>query len=69
MDYVVFDDTDAFLAFWPRMKEAVVELRPIFDREGNGFIADALEAEADEEYLPAIQDDAIRRYTYLIRKE
>lgn len=69
VDYVVFDDTDAFLAFWPRMKEAVIELRPIFDREGNGFIADALEAEADEEYLPAIQDDAIRRYTYLIRKE
>jgi cyclopropane fatty-acyl-phospholipid synthase-like methyltransferase len=68
VEYRVFDDTHAFKAFWPRMKEAVVDLRSDFLLEGNRFIADALEAEADEEYLPAIRDDEIRRYTYLIHK-
>ena len=67
--YTVVDDTRAFKTFWPRMKEAVADLRSDFVLEGNRIIADAREAEADKEYLPAIQDDQIRRYTYLIRKK
>lgn len=68
IDYVVIDQTAEFREFWPRMKKTVVDLRPDFEAEGNSFIADALEQEADEEYLPAISDGAIRRYLYLGRK-
>jgi len=42
-------------------------LREEFEAEGNGYICDSLEREADEQYLPALRDDAVRRYLYHVR--
>ena len=67
LDYEAHDQTEQFADFWPRIKESVVALRGEFEAEGNGFICDSLEREADEEYLPAIRAHAIRRYLYHVR--
>ena len=67
LDYEARDQTEQFVNFWPRIKESVVALRGEFEAEGNGFICDSLEREADEEYLPAIRANAIRRYLYHVR--
>ena len=65
--YEPHDFTDSFRSFWPRIKESVVALREEFEAEGNGYICDSLEREADEQYLPALRDDAVRRYLYHVR--
>lgn len=67
LDYETHDQTEQFKGFWPRLKESVVSLREAFEAEGNGFICDSLEREADEEFLPALRADAIRRYLYHVR--
>lgn len=67
--YDVIDQTEAFRNHWPRMKAAIVDLRADFEAEGNGFIADAIEREADDEYLPATRDEEVRRYLYLADKQ
>ena len=67
LSYEVHDQSEQFKDFWPRIKESVVALREEFEAEGNGFICDSLEREADDDYLPAIRADAIRRYLYHVR--
>ena len=67
LEYESHDLTESFKSFWPRIKESVVALREEFEAEGNGFICDSLEREADEQYLPALRDDAVRRYLYHVR--
>lgn len=67
LHYDVVDQTTQFREFWPRIKESVVALRKDFEAEGNKLICDSLEREADEEYLPAIRANAIRRYLYHVR--
>ncbi len=64
LGYSVVDQTVPFREFWPRIKESVVSLRGEFEAEGNGFICDSLEREADEEFLPAIAANEIRLYHY-----
>lgn len=67
LDYEAHNQTEQFKDFWPRIKASVVALRGEFEAEGNGFICDSLEQEADDEYLPAIRANAIRRYLYHVR--
>lgn len=67
VDYRVHDRTAAFRAFWPRVRESASALREDFEDEGNGFIADNWIREADEEYLPALAADEMRRYLYHVR--
>lgn len=67
LDYEAHDQTEQFKDFWPRIKESVVALREEFEVEGNGFICDSLQREADDEYLPAVRANAIRRYLYHVR--
>ena len=67
LEYESYDFSESFKSFWPRIKDAVVALRDAFEAEGNGFICDSLEREADEQYLPALRDDAVRRYLYHVR--
>jgi len=67
LEYEPHDFTESFKSFWPRIKDAVVALRDAFEAEGNGFICDSLEREADEQYLPALRADAVRRYLYHVR--
>jgi ubiquinone/menaquinone biosynthesis C-methylase UbiE len=64
LEYELHDLTGSFKSFWPRIKQSVVALRQEFEAEGNGFICDSLEREADEQYLPALRADAVRRYLY-----
>jgi len=66
-EYESHDLTEGFKSFWPRVKESVVALRDEFEAEGNGFICDSLEREADEQYLPSLRADAVRRYLYHVR--
>lgn len=66
LHYQVYDYTRSFLSFWPRMKEAVQELRNDFAAEGNDFICAALLKDADEEYIPAGEHGELRRYLYIV---
>ncbi len=67
LSYDLHDWTASFESFWPRIKQSVAALRESFEAEGNGFICDALEREADEEFLPALRANALRRYCYLVQ--
>lgn len=53
--------------FWKRIWQAAIDLRPEFEAEGNGFIADSLIRESEEEYLPDIKAGRIARYLYHVR--
>lgn len=64
--YESHDMSESFKSFWPRIKDAVVALRDQFEAEGNGFICDSLEQEADD-FAPALRDDAVRRYLFHVR--
>ena len=45
----------------------MVAQREAFEAEGNGFICDTLKRAADEQYLPTLRADAVRRYLYHVR--
>lgn len=53
-------------AFWERNYAAAVALRADFEAEGNGFIAESLIRESEDDYLPDIRHGRIARYLYLI---
>jgi SAM-dependent methyltransferase len=53
-------------AFWERNYAAAVALRDQFEAEGNGFIAESLIRESEEDYLPDIHEGRIARYLFLI---
>ncbi len=67
LDYQAHDYTAQFREFWPRVKESAVALREDFENEGNGFICQNWIREADDEYMPAIKANEIRRYLYHVR--
>ncbi|MEQ8353972.1 MAG: class I SAM-dependent methyltransferase [Kiloniellaceae bacterium] len=62
-----FDYTKQLGAFWHRNFAAATALRRAFEAEGNGFIADSLIRESEEEYLPDIEGGRVARYLYLLR--
>ena len=53
-------------AFWERVYAAATALKPQFEAEGNGFIADNLIRESEEDYLPDIHEGRIARYLFLV---
>jgi len=67
MDYDVYDYTERFLQFWPRLKEVALELKDEFVAEGNEVIFDSFMLDADEDYLPAAEADKLRRYLYIVK--
>jgi len=63
-----FDYTKEIGAFWRRNFAAATELKEEFEAEGNGFIAESLIRESEEDYLPCIEAGRIARYLYFIRR-
>jgi len=66
LSYDAYDYTESFLSFWPRMKEAAIDLRDDFVAEGNEVIFDSFMFDADEDYLPAAEAGKLRRFLYVI---
>ena len=62
----VFDFTANLGAFWERNYAAALALRNEFEAEGNGFIADSLIRESEEDFLPQIHQGQFARYLYVI---
>lgn len=67
LSYEVADYTASNAAFWRRVKDAATELREDFAAEGNAFICDNWLKEADNEFLPAIENGTVARYLYHVR--
>ena len=67
LDYDVYDYTESFLQFWPRLKKVVLELKEDFIAEGNEVIFDSFMLDADEDYLPAAEAGKLRRYLYIVK--
>jgi ubiquinone/menaquinone biosynthesis C-methylase UbiE len=66
LDYDVYDYTESFLQFWPKLKKVALELRDDFVAEGNEVIFDSFMLDADEDYLPAAEAGKLRRYLYIV---
>ena len=67
LDYEVYDHTESFLNFWPKLKKVALELKDDFVAEGNEVIFDSFMLDADEDYLPAAEAGKLRRYLYIVR--
>ena len=67
LDYDVYDYTESFLQFWPRLKKVMLELKDDFFAEGNEVIFDGFMHDADEDYLPAAEAGKLRRYLYIVK--
>ena len=67
LDYDVYDYTESFLQFWPKLKKVVLELKDDFVAEGNEVIFDSFMLDADEDYLPAAEAGKLRRYLYIVK--
>ncbi|GJL80752.1 MAG: hypothetical protein DHS20C01_03860 [marine bacterium B5-7] len=64
--YDTVDYSDLFLKFWPRVKETALSLRDEYVSEGAELICDNWIREADEDYLPSVEEGRIKRYSYYI---
>ena len=53
-------------AFWERNYSAALTLKAQFEAEGNGFVAESLIRESEEDYLPDVHEGRIARYLFLI---
>jgi ubiquinone/menaquinone biosynthesis C-methylase UbiE len=62
--YQVRNYTAEFQEFWPLIKKVALDLHDDFESEGNGFISQNWIREADDEYLPLLKANNIRRYLY-----
>ncbi len=67
LGYQSYDITDAFSEFWPRARESMLALKDDFESEGNGYICKHWLREANEEFLPAMEANELRRYLYIVR--
>jgi len=67
LDYDVYDYTESFLQFWPKLKKVALELRDDFVAEGNEVIFDSFMLDAEEDYLPAAEAGKLRRYLYIVK--
>jgi hypothetical protein len=45
----------------------MLALKGDFESEGNGYICEHWLREANEEFLPALEANELRRYLYLVR--
>ncbi len=66
LEYDVYDYTESFLNFWPKLKKVALELRDDFVTEGNEVIFDSFMLDADKDYLPAAEAGKLRRYLYIV---
>ncbi len=66
LDASVYDFSANIGAFWERVYAAAVALKNDFEAEGNGFIAESLIRESEEDYLPDIHEGRIARYLFMI---
>ena len=66
LSYDVYDYTEGFLNFWPKLKKVALELKDDFVAEGNEVIFDSFMLDADEDYLPAAAAGKLRRYLYIV---
>lgn len=66
LSYDVYDYTDSFLSFWPKLKKVALELRDDFVTEGNEVIFDSFMLDANADYLPAAEAGKLRRYLYIV---
>ena len=66
LEYGVYDYSESFLQFWPRLKQVVLDLKDDFVAEGNEVIFDSFMLDADEDYLPAAEAGKLRRYLYIV---
>ncbi len=62
----VYDFSANIGAFWERNYAAAVALKNDFEAEGNGFIAESLIRESEEDFLPDIHEGRIARYLFMI---
>ena len=67
LNYQAHDYTARNVEFWLRHWQTSIDLRSAFEEEGNGFIADSLIKEAEEQLLPAIKAERMTRYLYHVR--
>ncbi len=67
LGYQSYDISDAFSEFWPRARESMLALKDDFESEGNGYICKHWLREANEEFLPAMEANELRRYLYIVR--
>lgn len=65
--YEAVDQTANFAAFWRRNYAAAQDLKPRFEAEGNGFIAESLIREAEEDFLSDIEAGRAARYLFDLR--
>ncbi len=63
-----FDYTKEIGEFWKRNCAAAEELLPVYQKEGNGFIAEGLIRESREDYLPDVEAGRIARYLFLVSR-
>ena len=64
-----FDYTTEIGEFWRRNCAAAEKLRPIYEKEGNGFIAEGLIRESRKDYLPDVEAGRIARYLFLVSRQ
>lgn len=64
LSFETVDLTEHNFAFWKRNYQAAIDLKPQFEAEGNGFIADSLIREAEEDFLPFFEQQKISRYLF-----
>jgi len=62
----VYDFSTNLGAFWERNYAAALALKEQFEGEGNGFIAESLIRESEEDFLPEIHHGRFARYLFLI---
>jgi ubiquinone/menaquinone biosynthesis C-methylase UbiE len=66
LDYEIHDYSEEFLAFWPRLKQVLLELRDAFIAEGNEVIFESLMNDCDD-YIPPGEAGRLRRYLYIVK--
>ena len=62
----VYDLSANLGAFWERNYAAALALKEQFESEGNGFIAESLIRESEEDFLPEIYGGRFARYLFVI---
>ena len=66
LEYETVDYSELFLKFWPRVKKTAISLREKYVTEGTELVCDNWIREADNDYLPSVESNEIRRYFFLV---
>ncbi len=66
--YDSFDYTKEICEFWKRNCATAEELLPLYEKEGNGFIAEGLIRESRDDYLPDVEAGRIARYLFFVSR-